>query len=84
MTTTTSTVDNVIIASYKQLLPREKHHIIILAIIIPIVWIAFIASFVWAKRSSGVINGILHPFTNWSGTGENASSSYELTNVSDA
>ncbi|CAF4386868.1 unnamed protein product [Rotaria magnacalcarata] len=83
-TTTVEIVENVVIASYKQILPREKSHIIVMATLIPIVWIGFIVALLWMKRSSGVINGILHPFTNWSHSGESKEGSYELSSVSTA
>ncbi|CAF3801990.1 unnamed protein product [Rotaria socialis] len=83
-TTTVEIVENVVIDSYKKILPREKSHIIVMAVLIPIVWIGFIVALLWMKRSSGVINGILHPFTNWSHSGESNEGSYELSSVSNA
>ncbi|CAF1005126.1 unnamed protein product [Rotaria sordida] len=82
-TSTMAIVENVIISSYSRILPREKSDIIVIAIIIPIVWIAFIIAVLWVNKSNGVINNIIHPFTNWSRNDE-WSASYELTSVSDA
>ncbi|CAF0769183.1 unnamed protein product [Rotaria sordida] len=82
-TSTMAIVENVIISSYSRILPREKSDIIVIAIIIPIVWIAFIIAVLWVNKSNGVINNIIHPFTNWSRNGE-WPASYELTSVSDA
>ncbi len=80
---TTAFVENVVISSYEQSLPREKSHIIIMATVIPIVWIAFIVALVWVRRSSGVLSGILDPLTDLSNGGEN-SGGYELNSISEA
>jgi hypothetical protein len=90
-TTTTSTVtvittpiiENVVISSYDEILPHDKTHIIIMSTIIPIAWIAFIVALIWMRKSTGVLNGLFHPFNNWSSGGE-SSGSYELNTVSEA
>ncbi|CAF5100405.1 unnamed protein product, partial [Rotaria sp. Silwood1] len=82
-TSTMENVENIIISSYDQILPREKRHIAVMATIIPIVWIVFIIAVFWVKKSNGVINNILHPFTNWSRSGETFAT-YELSSVSHA
>ncbi|CAF0975800.1 unnamed protein product [Adineta steineri] len=75
-------VDNVVISSYEKIPPREKSHIIVMATVIPIVWIAFIITLVWMRRSTGVLSGVFNRFPNWSRSGE-SSGSYELTTVSE-
>ena len=82
-TSTIESVENVVVSSYDQTLPREKSHIIIMTTVIPIVWIAFIIALVWVKRRTGVLSGIFDPFTDSSNKGE-SSSSYELSTVSEA
>jgi hypothetical protein len=51
--------------------------------IIPVAWIAFIVALIWMRKSTGVLNGLFHPFNNWSSGGE-SSGSYELNTVSEA
>ncbi|CAF0904351.1 unnamed protein product [Adineta ricciae] len=80
---TTSPIETVVISSYETVLPREKSHIIVMATVISIVWIAFIIAVLWARRSTGVLGGINDPFTDSSRSGE-SSGSYELGTVSDA
>ena len=80
---TTSAIETVVISSYETVLPHEKSHIIIMATVIPIVWIAFIIAVLWMRRSTGVLGGILDPFTDSSRSGE-SSGSYELSTVSEA
>ncbi|CAF1121887.1 unnamed protein product [Adineta steineri] len=82
-TSTIAPLENVVISSYEEVLPREKSHIIVMATIIPIVWIAFIVTLVWMRRSTGVLGGVFDLFPHWSRSGE-SSGSYELTTVSEA
>ncbi|CAF1081578.1 unnamed protein product [Adineta steineri] len=81
-TSTIASLENVVISSYEKIPPREKSHIIVMATIIPIVWIAFIVTLVWMRRSTGVLKGVFNRFPNWSRSGE-SSGSYELTTVSE-
>jgi hypothetical protein len=80
---TTAVVENVVISSYEENLPHEKSHIIIMATVIPIVWLAFIVALVWVRRSTGVLGGISDPLTDLSNEGEN-SGGYELSSISEA
>ncbi|CAF1138689.1 unnamed protein product [Adineta steineri] len=82
-TSTIASLENVVISSYAKIPPREKSHIIVMATIIPIVWIAFIVTLVWMRRSTGVLGVIFDRFPHWSRSGE-SSGSYELTTVSEA
>jgi hypothetical protein len=74
---------NVVISSYDETLPYEKYHIIIMATVIPVLWLAFIAAFFWARRSTDIIGSILHPFNSLSREGKTWGS-YELNAVSNA
>jgi hypothetical protein len=90
VTTTTSTIEtstsaivqNVIISTSNEILPTKTSHIIVLAIVIPFVWIAFIIILVWIKKSGGSL-GSIYNSSNSGQTGEQ-SVSFELNNVSDA
>jgi len=80
---TTTTNENVVISSYDETLPYEKTHIIIMATVIPVLWVAFIVAIFWARGSTDVIGGIFHPFNNLSREGKSWGS-YELSTVSEA
>jgi len=83
VTTTTTSDENVIIASYDEILPYETNHIIIMATVIPVLWLSFIVVFFWAKGSTDVVGGIFHPFNGLSREGKTWGS-YELDTVSEA
>lgn len=84
-TTTISTTSdvNVIIDSYEKVVPYETFHIIILSAVIPTLWLIFFVAYFWARRSTDVVGGILHPFNNLSRDGKTWGS-YELNDVTDA
>jgi hypothetical protein len=54
-----------------------------MATAIPVLWIAFIVAYFWARRSTDIIGGILHPLNNLSREGKTWGS-YELSAVSEA
>lgn len=83
ITTTTTTNENTAVTSYDETLPYETTHIIIMATVIPVLWIAFFIALCCARRSTDVIGSIFHPFNNLSRTGKTWGS-YELSTVSDA
>jgi len=82
-TITTTTNENVVISSYDETLPYEKSHVIIMATVIPVLWLAFIVAICWAKGSTNVLGSMSHPFNNLSRDGKSWGS-YELTTVSEA
>jgi hypothetical protein len=82
-TTTTTTNVNIVISAYTEILPYENNQIIIMATVIPVLWVACIVAFFWAKRSTDIIGGIFHPFNNLSRSGKSWGS-YELRSVSEA
>ncbi len=80
-TTTSAPYD--VISTYDEPLPYETNHIIIMATVIPGVWIAFIIAFIWARGSRDIVGSITHPFNNLSRGGKTWGS-YELETVSKA
>jgi hypothetical protein len=82
-TITTTTNVNVVISSYDETVPYEKSDVIIMATVIPVLWLAFIVALFWARGSGDVVGSVLHPFNNLSREGKTWGS-YELDTVSQA
>ena len=71
-----TSIEYVVFASYNQKIPRERKHIIVMAVIIPLVWITFIVAFVWARRLT--LQPLNDPIRS-----DNAPNDYELGTVAD-